>query len=161
MGIEPTTFGSCGWSFIKLRHQIKGLLPSVLIYKRDGDLLMYYSKQINKYRYHHENCSNKRSDVGLLLGFPFLYIFDIQNHENHDFNFWPLDGVKDQKFVHHHSRNGLFSRPCKFHHFTMFLSEIRNFQWNIWEVYSYCIRFESWEDPLKQVCAKSSDFTRD
>ena len=103
-------------------------LPSVLIYKRDGDLFIYSSKQINKHRYQHEKCSTQRSGVGLLLGFPFLYIFDIQNHRNRDFYFWPLDGAKDKKFVYHHSRDGLFSRPTKFHAFAMFLSGIRIFQ---------------------------------
>ena len=89
--IESATFGSCGLSFIKLRHQSKGPQPLVLIYKREGDLFMCDSKQINKYRYHHEKCSIKRSDVGLLLRFLFSCIFDIQNHvqmQDHSSMFW-------------------------------------------------------------------------
>ena len=73
------------------------------------------------------------TEFGLLLGFQFLYIFNILNHLNYDFHFWPLDGANDQKFYHHYSRHGLFSRVTKFHHFTMCLSEIRNFQWIVWE----------------------------
>ena len=89
---------------------------------------MYHNKQTNKYRYHNEKCSNKSSEFGLLLGFPILSIFHIQKHQNRDFQFWPLDGANDQKFVDHRSRGGLFSRPTKFHYFMICLSEIKNFQ---------------------------------
>ena len=41
-GIEPATFGLCGFSFIELRHQIQGSVA--IIYKRNEDLFFHRSK---------------------------------------------------------------------------------------------------------------------
>ena len=85
---------------------------------------MYHNKQTNKYRYHNEKCSNQRSELGLLLGFSILSIFDIQNHLNHDFHFSPQDGAKGKKIIDYRSRGGLFSRFTKFHYFVICLSVV-------------------------------------
>ena len=89
---------------------------------------MYRNKQANKYRYQNRKCSNERSEFGLFLGFPILSVFDIQNHYDHHFHFWPLYGAKDQKFIDHRSRDSLFSLSIKFQYFMIHLSENKNCQ---------------------------------
>ena len=109
----------CNWGLIHVKHRLYWHGPS---------FTSCFTNEVKKVtvilRYHLE-----------WNGFPFLYIFDIQNHRNRDFLFWPLDGAKDQKFIYHHSRDGLFSRPTKFHPSAMFLSGIKIFQWSVWEPY--------------------------
>ena len=83
--------------------------------QKDTDIIMK-SAQLNAV---HSVC---QSD------FRFYTFFIFKSFEITIFTFDHQMGPNTKKFFNHSSRNGRISRSTKFHYFTMYLSEIRNFK---------------------------------